>query len=129
MDRGAVARRRLRLTCGASALRIAEVAKRHNVPLRYHTGIPMGYTAAYSYGFLGPANSNPLWAHDIAAAFPDLVLEPNIGPEKLLWGTDWGASMQIYSQLGRTRRAVRSSCARRKSSTTRSIAGDGACAR
>ena len=29
-------------------LRIAEVANRHKVPLRYHTGIPMGYTAAYS---------------------------------------------------------------------------------
>ena len=44
-------------------LRIAEVANRHKVPLRNdHTGIPMGYTAAYSYGFLGPANSNPLWA-------------------------------------------------------------------
>ena len=129
-------------------LKIAEVADRHKVPLRYHTGIPMGYTAAYSYGFLGPANSNPLWGHDIAAAFPNLVLifdhggiqawwwerwyeeclnvvgahdnvyvetglwwrelyerplvDPNIGPEKLLWGTDWGASMQIYSQLGRT---------------------------
>jgi Amidohydrolase len=129
-------------------LRIAEVANRHKVPLRYHPGIPMGYTAAYSYGFLGPANSNPRWGHDIAAAFPDLVLifdhggiqawwwerwyeeclnvvgahdnvyvehwivvaralqkplvDPNIGPEKLLWGTDWGASMQIYSQLGRT---------------------------
>jgi predicted TIM-barrel fold metal-dependent hydrolase len=128
-------------------LAIAEVADGRGVALRYHTGIPMGYTAAYSYGFLGPANFNPLWAHDIAAAFPDLTLvfdhggiqagwwerwyeeclnvigahdnvyvetglwwrelyerpliDPNIGPEKLLWGTDWGASMQIYSQLGR----------------------------
>ena len=129
-------------------LRIAEVANRHRIPLRYHTGVPMGYTSPYSYGFLGPANVNPLWAHDIASAFPDLVFvfdhgglqawwwerfyeeclnvvgahdnvyvecglwwrelyerpltDPNIGPEKLLWGTDWGASMQIYSQLGRT---------------------------
>ncbi len=128
-------------------LRIAEVADRHGVPLRYHTGIPMGYTSPYSSGFLGPADFNPLWGHDIAAAFPNLTLifdhggiqawwwerwyeeclnvvgahdnvyvetglwwrelyerplvDPNIGPEKLLWGTDWGASMQIYSQLGR----------------------------
>ena len=29
------------------------------------------------------------------------LMDPNIGPSKLLWGTDWGASMQIYSQLGR----------------------------
>jgi predicted TIM-barrel fold metal-dependent hydrolase len=129
-------------------LRIAEVANKHKVVLRYHTGLPMGYTGTYSFGALGPANVNPLYAHDIAAAFPDLTLvfdhggiqawwwerfyeeclnvlaahdnvyaecglwwrelyerpliDPNIGPEKLLWGTDWGASMQIYSQLGRT---------------------------
>jgi predicted TIM-barrel fold metal-dependent hydrolase len=129
-------------------LRIAEVANRHGVPLRYHTGVPMGYTTPYSYARLGPANFNPLWAHDIAAAYPNLVLifdhgglqawwwerfyeeclnvvaahdnvyvecglwwrelyerplsDPNIGPEKLLWGTDWGASMQIYTQVGRT---------------------------
>jgi predicted TIM-barrel fold metal-dependent hydrolase len=129
-------------------LRIAEVADRHGLPLRYHTGVPMGYTSPYSYGFLGPADFNPLWGHDIASAFPNLTLifdhggiqawwserwyeeclnvvgahdnvyvetglwwrelyerplvDPNIGPEKLLWGTDWGASMQIYSQLGRT---------------------------
>jgi hypothetical protein len=38
-------------------LRIAEVANRHHVPLRHHTGIPVGYTAAYSYGFLGPATA------------------------------------------------------------------------
>ena len=29
------------------------------------------------------------------------LMDPNIGPSKLLWGTDWGASMQIYSQPGR----------------------------
>ena len=130
-------------------LAIMEVAQQHdNAPVRYHTGAPMGYTAPYSYGALGPANFNPLWGHDLAAAFPDVPLifehggiqahwwerfyeeclhvvaahdnvyvetglwwrelyekplvDPNIGPEKLLWGTDWGASMQIYSQLGRT---------------------------
>lgn len=27
--------------------------------------------------------------------------DPNIGPRKLLWGTDWGASIVIYSQPGR----------------------------
>lgn len=28
------------------------------------------------------------------------LLDPNIGAEKLLWGTDWGASIPIYSQPG-----------------------------
>ncbi len=28
------------------------------------------------------------------------LIDPCIGPEKLLWGTDWGASMPIYYQLG-----------------------------
>jgi hypothetical protein len=129
-------------------LAIMEVAQQHGVACSYHTGLPMGYTGHYSRGPLGPANVNPLWAHDLAAAFPDVPLifnhggvqawwwerfyeeclhvvaahdnvyvetglwwrelyekplvDPNIGPEKLLWGTDWGASMQIYSQLGRT---------------------------
>jgi predicted TIM-barrel fold metal-dependent hydrolase len=136
-----------RETAVTNMLAIMEVAQGHSVPVRYHTGAPMGYTAPYSSGVLGPANFNPLWAHDLAAAFPDVPLifehggiqawwwerfyeeclhvvaahdnvyvetglwwrelydsplaDPNIGPEKLLWGTDWGASMQIYSQPGR----------------------------
>lgn len=28
------------------------------------------------------------------------LLDPNVGAEKLLWGTDWGASIPIYSQPG-----------------------------
>jgi predicted TIM-barrel fold metal-dependent hydrolase len=138
-----------RETAVKNMLAIMEVAQQHgNMPVRYHTGAPMGYVAPYSSGVLGPANFNPLWGHDLAAAFPDVPLifehggiqawwwerfyeeclhvvaahdnvyvetglwwrelyekplvDPNIGPEKLLWGTDWGASMQIYSQLGRT---------------------------
>jgi predicted TIM-barrel fold metal-dependent hydrolase len=37
--------------------------------------------------------------------WPELYMkalnDPNIGPEKLLWGTDWGASIPIYAQPGR----------------------------
>jgi Amidohydrolase len=130
-----------------NVLRIVEVAQRHGVAARMHTGAPMGYAMAYSYGFIGPVNWNPLWMHDVATAFPDVPIvfdhggmqahwyerfydevvhvlaahdnvyaetglwwrelyekpltDPNIGPSKLLWGTDWGASMQIYSQPGR----------------------------
>jgi predicted TIM-barrel fold metal-dependent hydrolase len=137
-----------RVDAVSNMLRIMEVGQQHSVAVSYHTGLPMGYTGTYSFGPLGPANVNPLWAHDLAAAFPDVPLifnhggiqahwwerfyeeclhvvaahdnvyvetglwwrelyekalvDPNIGPEKLLWGTDWGASMQIYSQLGRT---------------------------
>jgi predicted TIM-barrel fold metal-dependent hydrolase len=137
-----------RETAVRNMLAIMEVGQQHGVAVSYHTGLPMGYTGTYSFGQLGPANVNPLWGHDLAAAFPDVPLifnhggiqawwwerfyeeclhvvaahdsvyvetglwwrelyerplvDPNIGPEKLLWGTDWGASMQIYSQLGRT---------------------------
>lgn len=136
-----------RETAIRNMLAIMEVCQHHNVVARYHTGAPMGYTVPYSYGSLGPANYNPLWAHDLANAFPDVpiiidhggmqgwwserfveesfhvaashdnvyletglywselyekaLIDPNIGPEKLLWGTDWGASMGFHSQPGR----------------------------
>jgi predicted TIM-barrel fold metal-dependent hydrolase len=128
-------------------LQIMDVARRHNVSVRYHTGCPMGYAAEYSFGRQGPANLNPLWAHDLASAFPDVPIvfdhggvpgwwwerlqeeclhvaaahdnvyvetglwwrelydkalaDPNVGPDKLLWGTDWGASLEFHSQPGR----------------------------
>ena len=28
------------------------------------------------------------------------LLDPNVGPEKLMWGTDWGASIPIHTHLG-----------------------------
>ncbi|MQA84463.1 MAG: amidohydrolase family protein [Streptosporangiales bacterium] len=126
-------------------LAICEVADKYDVTLGFHTGCPMGYDAAYSTGGLGPMTYNPLWAQDLASAFPNLkiilvhggiqawwsekiyedcllvagsrdnvyletglwwrelyakaVQDPNIGPEKLIWGTDWGASMQFHTQL------------------------------
>lgn len=136
-----------RETAVRNMLAIMEVAQQHRVAVRYHTGAPMGYDLPYSSGFIGPTNYNPLWAHDLASAFPDVPLifdhgglqgwwwerfyeeamhvaaahdnvylecglywaelydrplaDPNIGAEKLLWGTDWGASMGFHSQPGR----------------------------
>jgi len=129
-------------------MRIMEVAQHHGVGVRYHTGCPMGFAAEYGFGRQGPANLNPLWAHDLASAFPDVPIvfdhggvpgwwwerlqeeclhvaaahdnvyvecglwwgelydkalaDPNVGPDKLLWGTDWGASLEFHSQPGRT---------------------------
>jgi predicted TIM-barrel fold metal-dependent hydrolase len=28
------------------------------------------------------------------------LLDPNVGPEKLIWGTDWGASIPVHAQPG-----------------------------
>lgn len=126
-------------------LEICEVANGYGVPIGYHTGCPMGYDVTYSGGSVGPANFNPLWAHDLASAFPKLpivldhggiqgwwseelweqclhvaasrdnvyletglwwrelyrkpIIDPNIGPEKLIWGTDWGSSIPFHTQL------------------------------
>jgi predicted TIM-barrel fold metal-dependent hydrolase len=128
-------------------LAILEVARKHKVPARVHTGCPMGYDLPYTSNNSGPINYNPLLVHDLASAFPDVpiifahgglqgwwseklqedclqvaaahsnvyletglwwtelyeraLVDPNIGPEKLIWGTDWGASMGFHSQPGR----------------------------
>lgn len=29
------------------------------------------------------------------------LTDPSVGPEKLIWGTDWGASLPVYSNVGR----------------------------
>ena len=125
--------------------KVMRLARKHKVAVRMHTGTPMGYNVTFSYW---PETFNPLWAHDIAAEFPDVpiildhggiqggwwehfyeeslhvaashdnvyletglywtelyekpLLDPNIGPEKLLWGTDWGASIPMHTQIGRT---------------------------
>ncbi len=122
---------------------IMEVAQKHQVSAAFHTGGSSGYgggrrqlgSRAFSL------EANPLLAHDIAAAFPDVPLivthggqdgwwsemlmdpvlqlaaahpnvyletgqwwpelyekplrDPNIGAERLLWGTDWGAAHPV----------------------------------
>ena len=134
-------------TAVRNMLAIMEVAKRHDVVARVHTGSAMGYDLPYSFGATGPFNYNPLWVHDVASAFPDVPIildhggvagwwserlyedclhvaashdnvyletglwwaelyekalaDPNIGADKLLWGTDWGASLPFYHQPGR----------------------------
>jgi predicted TIM-barrel fold metal-dependent hydrolase len=121
-------------------MQVWEVAGKHGVPVHYHTGFAMGYHLGI------PETLDPLWAHELAANFPDVpiifdhggmacwwwehlvdqclhvaashdnvyletglywtdlyykaLLDPNVGPEKLLWATDWGASIPVYSQPG-----------------------------
>jgi predicted TIM-barrel fold metal-dependent hydrolase len=125
-------------------MKVMDLGRKYKVPVRYHTGAPGGYALAY-HGF--PSTYNPLWAHSLAVAYPDvpIILEhggieggwweyfynaclhvaaghknvyletgrfwtelyykalndPSVGPEKLLWGTDWGASLPVYAQPGR----------------------------
>jgi predicted TIM-barrel fold metal-dependent hydrolase len=122
---------------------ICDLARSYKVPIRYHCGTNVGYEGHYHSH---PWNFNPLWAHDLAMAFPDVPLimehggiegwwweklydeclavaashknvyletgrywtdlyykplaDRNIGPEKLIWGTDWGASLPVQTNLG-----------------------------
>jgi len=123
--------------------RVMEAAQKDQVPVRVHTGSPMGYHITYTRW---PENFHPNWIRDIATEYPDvpiifdhggmqggrwdtLVLEaiqvaanhdnvyletglywtelyyealkdPNVGAEKLMWGTDWGASIPTQTQIG-----------------------------
>jgi predicted TIM-barrel fold metal-dependent hydrolase len=123
--------------------KVMDLARKHKVPVRVHTGSPMGYPIAYTQW---PENWHPNWIRDLAAEYPDVPIifdhggmqggrgeqlveecvqvaanndnvyletglywtdlyyealaDPNVGPEKLMWGTDWGASIPIQTQLG-----------------------------
>ncbi len=123
--------------------KVMAVARKHDVPVRVHSGSPMGYPITYGYW---PENWHPLWIHDLAAEFPDVPIvfdhggmqggnwehlvdeciqvaanhdnvyletglywtelyykalrNPNVGPEKLIWGTDWGASIPTHTHIG-----------------------------
>jgi predicted TIM-barrel fold metal-dependent hydrolase len=123
--------------------KVMDVARKHKVPVRVHTGSPMGYPIAYTYW---PENWHPYWMNDLAVEYPDVpiiydhggmqggnqenlvneciqvaanhdnvyletglywtelyykaLVNPNVGPEKLLWGTDWGASIPTHTHIG-----------------------------
>jgi predicted TIM-barrel fold metal-dependent hydrolase len=123
--------------------KVMDVARKHKVPVRVHTGSPMGYQITYTRW---PENWHPNWIRDLAAEYPDVAIiydhggmqggrserlveeclevaanndnvfletgmywtelyyrpltDPNVGPEKLMWGTDWGASIPIQTQIG-----------------------------
>jgi predicted TIM-barrel fold metal-dependent hydrolase len=123
--------------------KVMDVARKHKIPVRVHTGSPMGYQITYTRW---PENWHPNWVRDLAAEYPDVPIifdhggmqggrsehlveecievaanndnvfletgmywtdlyykalsDPNVGPEKLMWGTDWGASIPIQTQLG-----------------------------
>ncbi len=122
---------------------IMDLARKHGVPVRVHSGSPMGYPITYTYW---PENFHPSWVRDIASEYPDVSIifdhggmqggrwdrlvkecievaanhdnvyletglywtelyyealaDPNVGAEKLMWGTDWGASIPIQTRLG-----------------------------
>jgi len=122
---------------------VMDLARKHEVPVRSHTGSPMGYPVSYTFW---PENFHPNWIRDMAAEYPDVPIifdhggmqggrsetlveeciqvaanhenvyletglywtelyykalaDPNVGPEKLMWGTDWGASIPVQTQLG-----------------------------
>ena len=123
--------------------KVMNLARKHQVPVRVHTGSPMGYPITYGFW---PENFHPFWIRDLAAEYPDVPIifdhggmqggrwdnqveecvqvasnhdnvyletgqywtelyykplsDPNVGPEKLMRGTDWGASIPIHTQLG-----------------------------
>ena len=122
--------------------KVMDLAQKHDVPVRVHTGSPMGYTISYTFW---PENFHPNWIRDLAAEYPDVPIifdhggmqggrgehlveeciqvaanhenvyletglywtdlyykalrDPNVGAEKLMWGTDWGASIPVQTQI------------------------------
>lgn len=122
---------------------VMELGRKHQVPVRVHTGSPMGYPITYTFW---PENWHPYWVHDLAAEYPDVpiifdhggvqggyseqlfneclqvaanhenvyletglywtdlyykaLMNPNVGAQKLIWGTDWGASIPTQTHIG-----------------------------
>ncbi len=122
---------------------VFEVADDHDVPVSWHTGHVSGYGTG---GGRAPDTSDPTYAGEMKAEFPDVPIifnhggmqahwrehnvdrccqvaaswddvylevglywadlfkkpyhDPNIGPEQMIWGGDWGASMPQVSRPG-----------------------------
>ena len=51
--------------------KVMDVAKKHKVPVRVHTGSPMGYQITYT---VWPENWHPNWIRDLAAEYPDVPI-------------------------------------------------------
>jgi len=51
--------------------KVMEVAQKHQVPVRVHTGSPMGYHITYTRW---PENFHPNWIRDIATEYPDVPI-------------------------------------------------------
>jgi len=142
--RGVMSQKTMSQTERMDQLRLVmNLGRKHQVPVRVHSGSPMGYPISYCFW---PENFHPSWMRDLATEYPDVpiifdhggmqggrwetlveeciqvaanhdnvyletglywtelyykaLLDPNVGPEKLMWGTDWGASIPIHTQLG-----------------------------
>ena len=124
-----------------------KVARKHKVPVSYHTGAVTGYSSGSTRRYSAPELLDPSLAFDLAGEFPDVPIimahggmqawwsekymddtfqvaatfdniyletglywadlyerplaDPNIGVKKLIWGTDWGAALVVYSQANR----------------------------
>ena len=52
-------------------MKVMDVCRKYKVPFRYHTGAPGGYAIPYHPG---GTTFNPLWAHTLAVAYPDVPI-------------------------------------------------------
>jgi predicted TIM-barrel fold metal-dependent hydrolase len=70
-----------------------------------HAGIEGGWWEQFYDACLHVAAGNKNVYLETGRFWTDLYYralnDPSIGPDKLVWGTDWGASLPLYSQPGR----------------------------
>ena len=51
--------------------KVLDLAQQHKVPVRVHSGSPMGYPICYTFW---PENWHPNWIRDLAAEYPDVTI-------------------------------------------------------